>query len=145
VTDIDIGGTTPGVEHDQIVVLGDAALAGNLNPVQSAGFVGSPGQVFDVIVVSGGGTVSGDFASPIVSNPVGAGFTGVNLSTIYQLQLDAAFPVTLPPTNDVSFDAVPAIDEIIVLDQNLSALVNSLAIEAQEESLASALPKVQCR
>lgn len=57
----DLGGVTPGTEHDQLAVNGDLALGGMLDVSQLGGFSVGEGQSFQIIEVSGGGVLSGSF------------------------------------------------------------------------------------
>jgi hypothetical protein len=58
--DIELGGTTPDTEHDQLVVTGAATLGGTLNVTLINGFVPELGDTFTIMTY---GSVSGAFAS----------------------------------------------------------------------------------
>ncbi len=58
--EIEIGGTTPGAEHDQLIIGQAAFLGGTLNVVLINGFVPQPGDWFEVLI---GATVTGTFSS----------------------------------------------------------------------------------
>jgi hypothetical protein len=68
VLNLEIGGTTPGTQYDQLVVSGNAALGGTLNLTLINGFRPRVGDVFQLIVPT---TTSGSFAT---INTIG--FTG---------------------------------------------------------------------
>jgi hypothetical protein len=68
VLNLEIGGTTPGTEYDQLVVNGAAALGGTLNLTLINGFRPKVGDVFQLIVSN---STSGSFATINA-----AGFTG---------------------------------------------------------------------
>lgn len=57
----DLGGETPGTEHDQLAVNGDLALGGTLDVSQLDGFSVGGSQSFQIVEVSGGGVLSGSF------------------------------------------------------------------------------------
>lgn len=59
---IDLGGTTPGAEHDQVIVAGSAALNGTLEIATSGGFVPQVGQQFTILTRASG---SGQFSSVV--------------------------------------------------------------------------------
>jgi len=56
---IEIGGQTPGEEHDKLVVNGTASLAGTLDVTLINGFTPSNGNAFDILDA---GSVTGDFS-----------------------------------------------------------------------------------
>lgn len=57
---IELGGPTPGAQYDQLVIDGDAQLAGTLYVVLSNGFQPSPTDTFDILTA---GAIAGSFAS----------------------------------------------------------------------------------
>ncbi|MEZ6076974.1 MAG: hypothetical protein R3C56_15295 [Pirellulaceae bacterium] len=72
-TVIEIGGATPGSEHDQINHSGTAALAGTLDVQLIGGFTPSVGDSFVILSASGG--ISGTFNSAnLPPAPSGAGW-----------------------------------------------------------------------
>jgi len=66
--DVEIGGFTPGTEHDLLAVTGDAALAGTVSITLINGFVPVVGDSFVVLTAT---NVTGGFDAPFV--PVGGG------------------------------------------------------------------------
>ena len=60
ITDIEIGGTAPGSQYDQIIVAGNADLGGKLAVQLIDGFTPEAGQIFEVIEF---GTATGSFDS----------------------------------------------------------------------------------
>ena len=84
VLNIEVNGTTPGTQYDQLVVTGTATLAGRLNV--SAGFTPSVGNTFQFLQA---GSITGDFqvvSLPTLSGGVAltktTGATDVTLNTI---------------------------------------------------------------
>lgn len=59
--EIELGGTTPGVQYDELIVLGDASLGGALDVELIDGFVPAIGSTFQFLNASGG--VNGSFSS----------------------------------------------------------------------------------
>jgi hypothetical protein len=59
ILDVELGGTTPGTQYDQMIVTGSATLGGTLNILQFNGFVPAVGNSFELMEYL---TVSGDFA-----------------------------------------------------------------------------------
>ena len=68
--DVELGGTTPGTQYDQLAVSGNAVLNGTLNIALTNGF--SPGAGSEFAIVTCGNTCSGTFST--VNVPEGAGF-----------------------------------------------------------------------
>ena len=64
--DIELGGTSPGGEYDQLIVGGNAALGGVLQLTLLNGFVPTVGQQFQVLASTG--VVSGAFADVTTAN-----------------------------------------------------------------------------
>ena len=60
---VDLGGLIPGTQFDQLTVDGDLALGGTLGIKQLNGFVIADSQSFEIVSVTGGGTLSGSFDS----------------------------------------------------------------------------------
>ncbi len=58
--EIELGGLTPGTEHDVLAVSGNAALAGELRILPAGGFIAQPGQQFTILTAA---SVSGAFTS----------------------------------------------------------------------------------
>ncbi len=56
---IELGGTAPGTEHDQLIVTGNASLNGTLDIVLVNGFVPTPGDTFEIMTFT---SVTGHFA-----------------------------------------------------------------------------------
>ena len=59
---IDLGGTTPGTQYDQVDVSGNVTLAGGLNVTFINGFVSTAGETFTIIKNDGPNAVNGTFA-----------------------------------------------------------------------------------
>jgi Dockerin type I domain len=62
---IEIGGTTPGTQYDQLHVAGSLALGGALNVVLSNGFTPVAGNTFDILDWPNGG-LTGTFSSVVL-------------------------------------------------------------------------------
>lgn len=77
--DVEIGGTTPGTQHDQTTVTGDVTFGSNaaLSLTPSGGFVPTVGQTFTLIDNQGSNPVSGQFAGlgegAVISDFLGSG------------------------------------------------------------------------
>ena len=61
---------------------------------------------------------------------------------LFGLQLLQVLSQSLPVLN---LDTTDSVDEVIVLEQNLLALITQFAISEQEEALAKALPQATCK
>jgi hypothetical protein len=59
----DIGGTVPGTEHDQLVVVGTAELGGILNVQLIGDYTGPPPASLDTVTIITAGTVEDTFAT----------------------------------------------------------------------------------
>ena len=68
---VEIGGTTPGTQYDQLVVTGNTMLDGTLSVSLINAFTGTAGDTFTII--QSGGTVNGTFAA--TTFPAGSSFT----------------------------------------------------------------------
>ncbi len=66
VLEMEIAGPTPGMEHDQLVITGDAVLDGTLELWFLDGYAPVPGDAFELIAI--GGTISGAFDTVNVFN-----------------------------------------------------------------------------
>jgi filamentous hemagglutinin family protein len=84
VLNIELGGTTQGVNYDLLQVTGTANLGGTLNVSLFGGFTGTAGDLFDVITY---GSRTGNFAT--VNFPAGYAMTATPNVTFYQLLMDA--------------------------------------------------------
>ncbi|MGE0559485.1 MAG: beta strand repeat-containing protein [Burkholderiales bacterium] len=89
---VELGGTTQGVNYDLLQVTGNATLDGTLNATLFGGFTGAAGNVFDVITYA---SRTGDFAT--VNFPAGLTMTATPNSTFYQLAISAPPPPPPPP------------------------------------------------
>ncbi len=63
--DIELGGTSPATEYDQLAVGGTSALGGTLKLTLINGFTPTVGQQFTILTA---GTVSGTFANTVLAN-----------------------------------------------------------------------------
>lgn len=96
---IELGGTTPGTQHDRLAVTGIATLGGTLSITMFGGYTGSAGDVFDVMTY---GTRVGDFA--VVSVPATGTFQTQPNATLYRVVLPVppvASTTRTTATNDI--------------------------------------------
>ena len=134
---VELGGLAQGVNpgYDLLDVGGTATLDGTLKVVLSGGFVGAPGNPFDIITAT---SVANDFTTAIF--PATHTFSNTNLGGLYQLLL-----LGLSLGEPVTVESILGSDEVVVLEQNLTALITQFAISEQEEALQKALPTVKCK
>lgn len=91
---IELGGTTPGTGHDQLVVGGAVTLDGALAVDTAGGFVPAGGDAFPIVVATGGAVgVGGTFTLTLPS------ITGVTLDTAFSAARDTLFVVAGGPSN----------------------------------------------
>jgi len=91
---MEIGGTTPGVQYDQLEVIGDATVGGLLSVDLIGGFIPSSSDVFDVVVTTTG---HGAFATVDLPPELNLHYT----ATTVQLT-SGTFGTPLITINDVS-------------------------------------------
>jgi hypothetical protein len=89
---VELGGTSQGVNYDLLQVTGAATLAGTLNVALFGAFTGAVADVFDVITYA---SRTGDFGT--FSFPAGYTMTGTPNPTFYQLGITALPPPPPPP------------------------------------------------
>jgi len=89
---VEIGGTTPGVGFDQLIVAGNASLDGQLEVIFANGFVPQVGQTFQVVKA---GSLAGRFAS--LSAPSPAGMVWVPRYSSGGVSLVVAGNLNIPP------------------------------------------------
>jgi len=82
VLNVELGGTTQGVNYDLLQVNGTASLGGTMNVAMFGGFTGAVGNVFDVITYT---SRTGDFTT--INFPPGFGMSAAPNATFYQLAL----------------------------------------------------------
>ena len=128
-------GPTPPTNFDIIAVTGTADLDGTLNVVLFGGFIGAPGNSFDIITA---GVVANDFVT--VNTPATHTFSSTNLGALYQLLL-----LGLSLGEPLGVGEILGSDEIVILEQNLAALFTQFAISEQEEALRKVVPAVKCQ
>ena len=151
VVNAELEGTNPvplGGQFDVIHVTGTADLNGTLNVSFPSTFQGAVGNIFDILQVDNGfinpnppfefntiaGPVTHTFGASIVPGllPFGENFQLQILSLLFEQ----------PPIAPLNTDTT---DEIVILEQNLTALITQFAISEQEEALQKALPGVTCK
>ncbi|MFN3168862.1 MAG: beta strand repeat-containing protein [Phycisphaeraceae bacterium] len=92
VVEIEIGGTTPGSEYDQLVIAGDADLGGTLELVLIDGFTPTLGQSFTVLTSAG---LNGTSFDAVVGSLIGSGLAlevGYTTTDVVLSVVDAALP-----------------------------------------------------
>ena len=92
---VELGGTTPGTQHDQLVVNGTATLGGTLKVSFTGGFTPSLGDTFTILTAT---SVTGTFAA--VEEPNGLSFAVAYnpTSVVLTAQANEAVIATLAPT-----------------------------------------------
>ncbi|MBX3651318.1 MAG: filamentous hemagglutinin N-terminal domain-containing protein [Burkholderiales bacterium] len=96
---IELGGTTQGVNYDLLQVTGAATLDGTLNVSLFGGFTGADGDLFDFMTYA---SRTGDFAT--INFPAGTSMTATPNAGFYQLLLS----VPPPPPPLAAVDAQPS-------------------------------------
>ncbi|MBX9903667.1 MAG: filamentous hemagglutinin N-terminal domain-containing protein [Burkholderiales bacterium] len=92
VLNVELGGTTQGVNYDLLQVNGTASLGGTMNVSMFGGFTGAVGNVFDVITYT---SRTGDFTT--INFPPGFGMSAAPNATFYQLALASVPAVAAGP------------------------------------------------
>lgn len=93
---VEIGGTAPGTQHDQLVVVGPVALAGTLAVQRIGGFTPGPEQVFTILTASG--ALVGEFEHVQTCEPV--------LVTYHPNSVTVQFPGASANPADLNGDGV---------------------------------------
>lgn len=96
---IELGGTTQGVNYDLLQVTGAATLDGTLNVSLFGGFTGTNGDLFDFMTFA---SRTGDFAT--INFPAGTSMTATPNAGFYQLLLNVPPPppaVAATPSNEM--------------------------------------------
>jgi hypothetical protein len=103
----EIGGTTAGAGYDQLIVTGNATLAGTLSVTSFGGFGPAAGDTFRL--VKAGGALSGTFAT--LAAPVGTSFGSSYLPQFFDLtvSLPVSPPVVTPPVTTPPVAAPPVV------------------------------------
>ena len=104
VLDMEIGGTTPGVQYDQLVVTGNAFLGGTLNTTLINAFVPAASDAFTLVQASG--TVSGTFAT--ANLPAGTTLSASYLPSTFELMtiVATAGPAISSPLASLSVEVI---------------------------------------
>ncbi len=159
VLEMEVGGATPGTEHDQLAVTGRAALGGTLRVTLADGFTPSNGDRFLLIDASGG--ASGQFdaveiptTSPEgyvqattagvfygIGTPVASEPSGETLPTVFALHAPAPNPARgratlgydLPLASDVRLAVFDALGREIamVVDAQRTAGMHTATLDAR--------------
>jgi hypothetical protein len=104
--EIEIGGLTPGTQHDQVVVTLAATLGGTLNVTLINGFVPSVGNSFTIMTYA---SHTGDFATKnLPALPAGLAWQAIANPTTYTLTVvDTTATATPTPTPTTSPTGTP--------------------------------------
>lgn len=94
---IELGGTTQGINYDLLQVTGSANLNGTMNVSLFGGFTGAAGNVFDVMTYA---SRTGDFAT--VNFPAGYTMTATPNVAFYQLAISALPAVAPAPSSSIA-------------------------------------------
>jgi hypothetical protein len=135
VLNIELGGTTQGVNYDLLQVTGTANLNGTMNVTLFGGFVPAAGNLFDVITYA---SRTGDFAT--VNPPTGASLTATPNASFYQLAILTP-PVIGGSGSSITSDApftLPAVD-VKVLNDKFIATVEAAKQPEDEERKGAVL------
>ena len=131
---LEIGGTTPGTQYDQLIVTGNAVLGGTLNTTLVNGFVPVVGATFNTIQV--GGTLSGTFATTnlptgqvLATNYLASALDLVGLASLFSTPTSVIVPLLAPQV--VATTAAGGI-----LQPDPSQLASQDAIAAEEAAAA---------
>jgi len=132
---VELGGTTQGVNYDLLQVTGTANLNGTMNVSLFGGFTGAAGNVFDVITY---GSRTGNFAT--VNFPAGYTMTATPNAGFYQL-LMSAVPGSSGGASSASSE-LPlkiAVNDLRVLQDKFFANVQPSKDEPDEERKGAVL------
>ena len=148
--EIEVGGITPGLEHDQVIVSGDAVLNGRLDVPLIQGFEPLAGDTVTILTTDGGAaaSISGQFSSLSSPNlPAGVAMRIVPLPSETLIQYVQAVNLSFISTgatanwedpsnwqsgaapasdNDVQIANLTATDQIISV--NINSFANSIDI-----------------
>ncbi len=80
---IELGGTTPGSQYDQLRVLGNVSLGGTLNVAFCCGFPGAAGSTYNIIATSVPNGITGNFST--INPPAGTTLANATTSSAYTL------------------------------------------------------------
>jgi hypothetical protein len=120
---IELGGHNPGTQYDQLVVGGNASLAGTLELALINGFVPQPGDQFQVLTC---GSQTGPFSqinAPAVSGATWvAHYSSTNVSAVLANQVKIAPPVLSGGMFSLSFNTTAGLTFVVQESDSLSPL-----------------------
>ena len=119
---VEIGGLTAGVNHDLLVVGGDAVLDGVLNAFLVGNFSPAPADTFNIIQALG--TMSGDFAT--INAPGSTQFNGAPNAPASGLYTIAVPGVVAPVLPDAIPDIDAPIDDATAFQDDVDSLIDTL-------------------
>ena len=140
VLNVELGGTTQGVNYDLLQVNGTASFDGTLNVSMFGGFTGAAGNVFDVITYT---SRTGDFAT--INFPSGFGMTATPNATFYQLAL-ATVPVAAGGSGsavEATILKLPASETQILNEKFLGTITTEAAKQPEDEEKKGTV--LECR
>ena len=118
---IELGGHNPGTQYDQLVVGGNASLAGTLELPLINGFVPQPGDQFQILTC---GSQTGQFSqinAPAVSGAVWvAHYSGTNVSAVLANQVKIAQPVLSGGSLSFSFNTTAGLTYVVQESDSLN-------------------------
>ncbi|MBX3663399.1 MAG: filamentous hemagglutinin N-terminal domain-containing protein [Burkholderiales bacterium] len=135
---IELGGTTQGVNYDLLQVTGTANLNGTLNVSLFGGFTGTNGDLFDFMTYA---SRTGDFAT--INFPAGASMTATPNAGFYQLLLNVPPPppaVATTPSNEMPLKL--AANDVRILQDRFFVDVQAAKDSGDEERKGAVL---ECR
>jgi filamentous hemagglutinin family protein len=127
VLNIELGGTTQGVNYDLLQVAGAANLGGSLVVSLFGPFVPTGGNTFDVITYA---SRTGNFAGMVAPAP--PALSGVPNASFYRLTAAAAPPVVAFPPAARSANSIPLTS---LLTSNLRVLNDSFLVRVEEDDM----------
>ncbi len=111
---IELGGHNPGTNYDQLVVGGNASLAGTLELLLIKGFVPQPGDQFQILTCASQTGAFSQINAPAVSGAVWvAHYSGTNVSAVLADQVKIAQPVLSGGTFSFSFNTTAGLAYVV--------------------------------
>ena len=118
---IELGGHNPGTQYDQLVVGGNASLAGTLELLLINGFVPQPGDQFRILTC---GSQTGQFSQ--INAPADSGFvwiahySGTNVSAVLANQVKITQPHLLGGKLSLSFNTTAGLSYVVQASDSLN-------------------------
>jgi hypothetical protein len=118
---IELGGHNPGTQYDQLVVGGNASLAGTMELVLINGFVPQPGDQFRILTC---GSQTGQFSQ--INAPAGSGvvwvahYSGTNVLAVLANQVKIAQPLLSGGKFSLSFNTTAGLSYVVQESDSLN-------------------------